>query len=301
MATQQIERSMTKPAGGYRTRHSWQYAVRDGLRYVVLYAVLIAVGALFFLPLLWTISSSLKPAGAGMKFPPEFFPEVFVWDNYPQVFRMIPFGRFFANSVLISTIAVTGELLSASLVAYAFARLRFPGRNVLFLVLLSTMMLPAVVTLIPTFILWKNLGLVNTYAPLTVGSFFGPAFSIFLLRQFFMTLNLELDEAAKVDGANEFRIYWQIILPLAKPALATIGIFSFMASWNDFMSPLIYLSDSDLYTLALGVNYLRTFRGGGELAYQMAASAMFVVPCIILYFVAQRYVIQGIVTTGLKG
>ncbi|MCS7061968.1 MAG: carbohydrate ABC transporter permease [Anaerolineae bacterium] len=285
----------------YRTQHSPQRMVRDALRLIFVYGLLIGLGILFILPLLWTVSSSVKPIGSGARFPPEFLPTQIVLDNYPQVFRMIPFARYFVNSAFVSTVAVTGELLSASLVAFAFARLRFPGRNILFLVLLSTMMLPGVVTMIPQFVIWKTLGLVNTYAPLTAGAFFGPAFSVFLLRQFFLTINLELDEAAKVDGAHEFRIYWQIILPLAKPALATIGIFSFMASWNDFMGPLIYLSDTDLYTLALGVNYLRSFRGGGELSYQMAAATMFVVPCIILYFIAQRYIIQGIVTTGLKG
>lgn len=294
-----ITQSQQRPA--WQTRRSPQRIARDALRVVFVYALLIGFSVLFILPLLWTVSSSVKPIGSGMKFPPEFFPSEIVLDNYPQVFRMIPFARYFLNSVFVSTVAVTGELLSASLVAFAFARLRFPGRNILFLVLLSTMMLPGVVTMIPQFVIWRTLNLTDTYVPLTAGAFFGPAFSVFLLRQFFLTINLELDEAAKVDGAHEFRIYWQIILPLAKPALATIGIFSFMASWNDFMGPLIYLSNTDLYTLALGVNYLRSFRGGGELSYQMAAATMFVVPCIILYFIAQRYIVQGIVTTGLKG
>jgi len=268
---------------------------------VFVYVLLIGLGALFLLPLLWMLTSSLKPEGAGLRFPPEFIPKVFAFENYPKIFSLIPFHLYFRNSVFISTVAVIGELLSSSLVAFAFARLRFPGKNVLFLILLSTMMLPGVVVLVPTFILWRNLGLINTFAPLTVGSFFAPAFSVFLLRQFFLTINLELDEAAKVDGASEFRIYWQIILPLAKPALATIAIFSFLASWNDFLGPLIYLSDSNLYTLALGVNYLRNFRGGGELAYQMAAATLFVLPAIILYYVAQRFMVEGIVTTGLKG
>ena len=269
--------------------------------YVFVYVLLIGLGALFLLPLLWMLTSSLKPEGAGIRFPPEFIPKTITWSNYPKIFSLIPFHLFFRNSVFVSTVSVIGELLSSSLVAFAFARLRFPGKNGLFLVLLSTMMLPGVVVLVPTFILWRNLGLVNTFAPLTVGSFFAPAFSVFLLRQFFLTINLELDEAAKVDGASEFRIYWQIILPLAKPALATIAIFSFLASWNDFLGPLIYLSDSNLYTLAIGVNYLRNFRGGGELAYQMAAATLFVLPCVILYYIAQRYMVEGIVTTGLKG
>jgi ABC-type glycerol-3-phosphate transport system permease component len=224
-----------------------------------------------------------------------------MWENYPKVFQTIPFFNFFKNSVFVTTVAVTGELLSASLVAYSFARLRFPGRRILFYIVLATMMIPFPVTMVPTFIIFKQLDMVGTYLPLILPPFFAPAFSIFLLRQFFMTINPELDEAAKVDGANEFTIYWRIILPLSKPALATIAIFSFMANWNDFMGPLIYLNNSEMYTLALGVNYLRSFRGGGDLSLQMAASVMFMAPCILLYFIAQRNIVQGIVTTGLKG
>jgi multiple sugar transport system permease protein len=213
----------------------------------------------------------------------------------------VPFLNFFKNSVFVCALAVTGELLSASLVAYAFARLRFPGKNLWFMLVLATMMIPYPVTMIPTFILFRILKMVGTYLPLVLPPFFGPAFSIFMLRQFIMTINPELDEAAKVDGANEFTIYWRIIMPLSKPALATIAIFSFMANWNDFMGPLIYLNNTDKFTLALGVNFLRSFRGGGDMGVQMAASIMFMAPCIILYFIAQRNIVQGIVTTGLKG
>lgn len=277
-------------------------SARNLTKNVLVYGLLFVLGGVFLLPFLWMVTSSLRSQGAGVTFPPQFLPTELNWQNYPRVFEMIPFGRFALNSVIVTTLAVLGELLSASVVAFGFARLRFPGRNVLFVILLTTMMIPYPVTMIPTFILWvRGLGLANTFGPLVLPPFFGPAFSIFLLRQFFLTINTELDEAAKVDGANEFRIYWQIILPLAKPALATIAIFSFIGNWNDFLSPLIYLSDPSLYTLAIGINYLRNFRGGGELALQMAAAVMFIAPCIIIYFVAQRYVIQGIVTTGLKG
>ncbi len=269
---------------------------------VVVYALLFALGGVFLLPFLWMVTSSLRSQGAGVTFPPQFLPTEFNWQNYPRVFEMIPFARFSLNSVIVTVLAVGGELLSTSFVAFGFARLRFPGRNILFVILLTTMMIPYPVTMIPAFILWvRGLGLANTFGPLVLPSFFGPAFSIFLLRQFFMTINTEMDEAAKVDGANEFRIYWQIILPLAKPALATIAVFSFIANWNDFLTPLIYLSDPQMYTLALGINYLRNFRGGGELALQMAAAVMFILPCLIIYFLSQRYIVQGIVTTGLKG
>jgi multiple sugar transport system permease protein len=282
-------------------RSPWKYRAQHILSRALIYALLFAFGAAVLLPFFWTVSSSLKPYGSGVRFPPEFIPSVFVWQNYPQVFELIPFMTFFRNSVIITALALTGELFSASLVAYSFARLRYPGRNTLFVIVLATMMVPYPVTMVPTFILFNAFGLVNTFAPLILPAFLGPAFAIFMLRQFFLTINPELDEAAKVDGAHEFRIYWQIIMPLAKPALATIAIFSFMANWNDFMGPLIYLNDRNMYTLALGVNFLRSFRGGGDLGVQMAASVMFMAPCILLYFIAQKNIVEGIVTTGLKG
>lgn len=283
------------------TKQSRQRQLGWAIRQVILYSLLLVLGLAFLLPFLWTLSSSLKPAGSGFKFPPEFLPKEFVWANYPQVFVMIPFMNFFRNSLFVTGMSVLGELISASLVAYAFARLRFPGRDTLFLLVLATMMIPYPVTMVPTFILFKLLGLVNTYFPLILPPWLGPAFSIFLLRQFFLTINTELDEAAKVDGASEFLIYRRIIIPLSKPVLATVAIFGFVAYWNDFLNPLIYLSESSMYTLALGVNFLRSFRGGGELSIQMAASVMFVAPCILLFIIAQRYVVEGIVTTGIKG
>jgi len=282
-------------------KRSWRRVVLNTLRWTFIYTALIVLGAAILLPFLWTLSSSLKPYGAGITFPPEFIPKRFEWQNYVKVTQTIPFFGFLQNSVLVTGLSMTGELLSCSLVAFAFARLRFPGRNILFIIVLGTMMIPYPVTMVPTFILFNLLGWVNTYLPLVIPPFFAPAYNVFLLRQFFMTINHELDEAAEVDGAGWFRIYWQIILPLAKPALATVAIFSFMWYWNDFMGPLIYLSDSQKFTLALGVNYLRSMRGGGDLSMQMAASVMFVAPCIVLFFIAQRYIVQGIVTTGIKG
>ena len=282
-------------------KRSLRYLLVNGSHQLFVYAILIVSATAILLPFLWTLSSSLKPYGAGIEFPPKFIPETFLWSNYPKVFQTIPFFNFFKNSVFVTTMAVTGEVLSASLVAYSFARLRFPGRQTLFYIVLATMMIPYPVIMVPTFIIFRQIGWVGTYLPLIIPPFFAPAFSIFLLRQFFMSINPELDEAAKVDGANEFTIYWRIILPLSKPVLAAIAIFSFMANWNDFMGPLIYLNNSEMYTLALGINYLRSFRGGGDLSLQMAASVMFMIPCIILYFIAQRNIVQGIVTTGLKG
>lgn len=275
--------------------------IRLILRQLLVYGLLLVMGAAFLLPFFWMLSSSLKEAGAGMKFPPEFIPKTFVWNNYPEVFRLIPFITFFRNSVFITALSLLGELLSASMVAYAFARLRFPGRNFLFMLVLATMMIPYPVTMVPTFVLFSKLGWVNTYLPLILPPWFGPAFSIFLLRQFFLTINTELDDAAKVDGANELMIYWRILLPLSKPALATVAIFGFVYYWNDFLNPVIYLSEDTLYPLSLGINFLRSFRGGGNIGIQMASSVMFIAPCIILYILAQRYITEGIVTTGLKG
>lgn len=284
-----------------RRRRSWQRILRDTIHYTIVYGLLTIIGAVILLPLLWTISSSLKPYGSGMTFPPQFIPKRFVWENYPKVLRTIPYLLFMRNSIFVTGMSTLGELLSCSLVAYAFARLRFPGRNTLFVILLGTLMIPYPVTMVPTFILFNTLNWVNTYLPLIIPPYFAPAYNVFLLRQFFLTINRELDEAAEVDGASKFRIYWQIMLPLAKPALATVAIFSFMWYWNDFLGPLIYLSDIEKFTLALGVNYLRGARGGGDLSMQMAASVMFILPCIVLFFVAQRYIVQGIVTTGIKG
>jgi ABC-type glycerol-3-phosphate transport system permease component len=268
---------------------------------VFIYLALLALGAAVLLPFLWTLSSSLKPFGTGISFPPQFLPKQLYWQNYPMVLETIPFLGYLRNSIIVTGFSLLGELVSCSLVAFAFARLRYPGRNVMFIILLGTMMIPYPVTMVPTFILFNELNWVNTYLPLIIPPFFAPAYNVFLLRQFFLTINRELDEAAEVDGASKFRIYWQIVLPLAKPALATVAIFSFMYYWNDFMGPLIYLSDSDKFTLALGVNFLRSMRGGGDLSMQMAASVMFAAPCIVLFFLAQRYIVEGIVTTGLKG
>lgn len=285
-----------------RRTHSWRWIARTILHYPIIYGLCLLVGTAMMLPFIWTLSSSLKPPGAAISFPPKFIPDQFQWVNYPMVFRMIPFLTFFKNSVIVTSIAVVGEVFSASLVAYAFARRRFPGRDVMFALVLATMMVPYPVTMVPTFVMFTYLHFVNTFLPLILPAWFGPAFSIFLLRQFFRTINMDLDEAAKVDGAGDFLIYSRIILPLAKPALATVAIFSAMAYWNDFLNPLIYLSDREKFTLAVGINFLRNFRSGSDtFPIQMAASVMFVAPCILLFFLAQRNIVQGIVTTGLKG
>ena len=269
---------------------------------VLVYATLAALGLLVALPFLWTLSTALKVPGTSFVYPPEWIPNPATLRNFPRVFELIPFWTFLRNSVIVTSLAMTGEVLSASLVAYGLARFRFPGRGVLFVVVLATMMIPYPVTIVPSFILFRELGWVNTFLPLTVPAFLGPAFSIFLLRQFFLTISRELDDAAKLDGASELRIYWEIILPLSKPALATVAVFSFVANWNDFLGPLIYLTDNRMWTLAQGVISLRGFVSGRDTTHLMMAMAtLMIFPIVAIFFVAQRAFIQGIVLTGLKG
>ena len=292
---------MTATATSVRRRRQRRLVARRVLVRVVVYAALLPLAGFVILPFVWMLSSSFKPIGSGIRFPPQFIPQHWVWTNYPLVFKTIPFFVYMRNSIIIAGGVIAGEILSTSLVGYSFARLRYPGRDAAFVILLATMMIPFPVTMVPTFVLFNLIHWVNTYLPLIIPAWFAPPFAVFLLRQFFMTVNRELDDAAKVDGCSELRILFQILMPLSKPALTTVAIFSFTANWNDFLGPLIYLSDAKKFTLALGINYLRSFRGGGDLAPQMAASLMFSAPCIILFFLAQKYFVQGIVTTGLKG
>lgn len=275
-------------------------ARRIGGRLLV-YAILIALGVAVALPFLATLSTALKEPGTAYEYPPRWIPRSFTVSNFAAVFDYIPFVTFLRNSLIVTTLAMTGELLSASLVAYGFARFRFPGRNFLFVIVLATMMIPYPVTIVPSFILFRELGWLNSFKPLTVPAFLGPAFSVFLLRQFFLTISGDLDDAAKLDGASEIRIFWEIILPLSKPALATVAVFSFVANWNDFLGPLIYLNEMDKFTLALGINFLRAARGEStDIVIQMAGTILYLLPCILLLIAAQRYFVQGIVTTGMK-
>lgn len=265
------------------------------------YLLLTIFGAVLMVPLVWLVSSSLKTEAHIFRFPPEWVPNPIRWSNYADVFDIVPFARGWWNSTVVAGLTVTGTLVSASIVAFGFARLRFPGRDKLFLLLIATVMIPYHVTLIPTYVLFRELGWLNTFLPLTVPAWFGGgAFNIFLLRQFYMRLPLELDDAARVDGASLWQIFIDVVLPQSKPALGVIAIFTFLASWNDFFGPFIYLNSTDRYTLPL---MLRLFQSteGTQWHLLMAASVMTAIPCIVLYFVAQRYFIQGVVFTGLKG
>lgn len=280
-------------------------ALRLRLGPVLSYLALGACSLVMLLPLYWMLITSLKTLRAVHEFPPAWVPHPVVLSNYPQALSFFPFWLYFANTVLIVAGVVAGTLVSCSLVAYGFAKLRAPGRNVLFGILLATMMLPEHVTLIPVYILFQRLGWINTFLPLIVPAWFArSAFSIFLLRQFFLTLPQELSDAARVDGASHLTILGRIILPLSKPALATVAVFSFLGVWNDFLHPVIYLNSEDKYTLALGLLALiGQSRESGSTEWQllMAASMVMMLPVLIVFFVAQRYFIQGIALTGLKG
>lgn len=290
------ERVARLPAQGHAAQR--QERIKRGL----IYAVLLAGACIVFIPFAWTLSTALKAPDRLAEFPPRWIPEPVVWGNFIEAVTIKPFGRWFLNTLFVVGVATTGTLLSASLVAFSFARLRWPGRNLLFLVLLATMMLPDQVTLIPTFVLFRQLGWVNTYLPLIAPPFFARnAFFVFLLRQFFMTIPLDLDDAARMDGAGFFQIYRHIILPMSKPALAVAAIMFSQFKWKEFLAPLIYLNKQELYTVSLG---LRTFIGeswGTEWHLMMAANIIFMIPLILIFFFAQKYFIQGVVITGVKG
>jgi ABC-type glycerol-3-phosphate transport system permease component len=257
------------------------------------------VAALFLIPLLWMVSSSLKPNYQVMQVPPQWLPRPPRWANYREALTMLPFGRYLLNTAAITLLTIAGHLLSCTLIAYAFARLRAPGRDALFVVLLATLMLPYPVTMVPLYVLFNALGWINTMLPLVVPAFLGSAFYVFLLRQFFLTVPRDFEDAARMDGANLAQILVYIMLPLALPALATVTIFTFQAAWNDFLGPLIYLQRPELYTVTLGLQFFRTTYTV-DWAYLMAASLVTVLPMILLFFLAQRAFIEGIAVGGLK-
>ncbi len=270
------------------------------------YAIILALCVLFGFPLFWTAMSSLKTIPEMFAFPPILIPAAPQWANYWTVLNIdYPVGRWFVNSVLIVVLTTFGTLITASLVAYSFARFDYRGRDVLFMITLSTMMLPAQVTLIPQFVLFYKLGWVNTHLPLWVPHWFGGgAFAIFLMRQFFLTLPRDLDEAALIDGAGYFRIFWSILLPLCKPVLATLAIITIIASWSDFLGPLIYLNTPEKFTVSVGLQFFNAVpEVGGEPMQHllMAACVMSMVPIILMFFFGQRFFVQGIVMSGIKG
>jgi multiple sugar transport system permease protein len=267
---------------------------------LLVYGLAIPGAIMFLLPFLWMFSTSLKASNEIFILPPKWIPDTLHWENYTEALALAPFGLYLRNTLFVTLGNMLGNLFSCTLAAYAFARLRARGKNFLFLLMLGTVMLPNWVTLIPQYVLFSSIGWSNSFAPLMIPAWFGWPFFIFLLRQFFMTIPKELEEAARLDGASTFGIFWRIFLPLSKPALATVAVLAFIGNWNNFLTPLIYLRDTDLHTLAIAVN---RFRGQYAVYYNfmMAISVLVVIPVIIIFFISQRFLVKGIVTTGLKG
>lgn len=274
--------------------------VGRAIRLVLIYALLFTGAIVFALPILWMVRTALMDYAQVQQYPLVWIPKPVRWENFREALSFMDFPILLRNTLFITVFALTGQVLSCSIVAFGFARLEFPGREFLFMVLLSTMMLPAMVTEIPRFILFRHFGWIDTYLPLIVPAYFGSPFFIFLLRQFFKTIPKDLDEAARIDGCSSWRIYWQIMLPLCKPVLAVVVIFGFIWTWNDFWGPLVYLRTADKKTLSLG---LQVFQGVYQTYYHylMAASLVVLAPVLALYVFCQRYFTQGIVMTGMKG
>jgi multiple sugar transport system permease protein len=301
MATQAISQSeKTSPVQGSSMKQE------KTLVDFITYALLALGAAIVLVPFWWMVKTSLTAETRLFEFPPQFFPNPVVWKNYIEAWTALPvsFTRFTMNTLFITVLAMTAEIFTCSLVAYGFARFNFPGRNFLFLLMLSTMMLPGVVTLVPTFILWRQLKLIDTYDPMTIGAWFawGPAY-IFLLRQFFLSLPKEIEEAARIDGANTFQIYWHIMLPLVRPALLAIAVLSFIGNWNNFQGALIYLNSGEKYPLIMALKFFEETlsKEAPKFHYMMAMTTMMSIPLLALYFFMQRTLIEGITAGAVKG
>ncbi|ROX44397.1 carbohydrate ABC transporter permease [Enterococcus faecium] len=265
------------------------------------YVLMTVIGIILLIPLLWMVFTSLKPMEEIVRYPPTFFPEKIVWENYLDTIAAFPFWRYARNTLFITVLVVIGNVLSNSFIAYGFAKLDFPGKKLMFALVLSTMMIPGFVKMIPQYVLFSKIGWVGTYLPLIVPSFFGNAFNIFLMRQFYLSINTELIEAAEIDGANHLYIWSHLMLPLTKPALITIAINSFNAAWNDFLGPLLYIQDQEKYTLQIGLQVFQN-QATTQWNYLMAGATLVLIPTILLFFFAQRYFIEGMdLTGGSKG
>lgn len=261
----------------------------------------LCLGAILMIgPFLWTLSTSLKGGGAVMQIPPQFIPEPVYWFNYVKVWEQIEFFRYTINSIVITVLIVTGSIFSGSFAGFGFSRMKFKGQGLVFFTALATLIMPYQALMIPIYFIWRKLGLLNTYVPLILPAYLGSAFGIFLFRQFFKSLPGELFESATIDGCNPFRIYRSIYLPLAVPAMATLGIFEFMGAWGEILKPLIYITSKEKYTLALGLLYIR-----GQYVADMelicAGAVLMIIPVVLVFLAAQKYFIQGIASTGLKG
>ncbi len=290
-------------AGKQRRKRPGSHANRlSRPKALVIHAVLLAGSVLFLFPLVWMMSTALKPLEQTMIMPPQWFPSPVEWENFWDAVTYIPFFAYARNTVTIAVLGTLGTVLSSSVVAYGFARIEWKGRDIVFLVLLATMMVPFPVTMVPLYAVFRELRWIGTFRPLWVPAWFGAsAFNVFLLRQFFLTIPRDFDDAARIDGCSEFGIYRRVVVPLSRPALAVVALFHFMFCWNDFLGPLIYLIDQDSFTLALGLQFFQSRQGGTPWNLLMAASTLVVAPIIILFFFTQRTFIQGIAMSGLKG
>ncbi len=294
--------TMSESGIAVRQRARRMVLLQRTLGQVALYLLVAAVSVLFLFPWLWLISTSLKSPEQIIAVPPQLLPNPVMWINYYYGVTFVDFPRYMLNTLIIATSVMLARIVSCTLVAYALSIVDWPGRPILFALVLATMMLPGQVTLIPLFIIYSRLGWVNTFLPLTLPALFGDAFFIFLMRQFFVTIPRDLVDAARMDGASHFDIYLRVVMPLARPALATLVAFTFIWTYNDFMGPLIYLKDRDLWTLSLGMQGFtqRYGAGGTALGAMMAAATLYTLPMIVLFLAAQQTFIRGIVTTGLK-
>ena len=266
-----------------------------------IYVFLLTGSFVCLFPFYWMFRSSFMDMGQIFVMPPIMIPNPIVATNYPEALEVMPYLKYLVNTLIIVASNLGGSILAASLCAFSFSRLRWPGRDKIFMLILTSLMMPGIVTMIPTFVMWSKLGATNSLIPLTLPIWFGGnVYNIFLFRQFFLGIPRELDEAAYVDGASFFAVYWKIILPLAKSAMVVVGIFSFLGSWNDFMGPLIYLNEESKYTLSLG---LQLFQGSYTAQWHllMAASILVLMPAIIVFFIGQKHILEGIATTGIKG
>jgi multiple sugar transport system permease protein len=288
----------TKEAARTSTRASIKIG-RVSVR-TILYAITILGGIIYSMPFVWMLSTSVKPGYQVLRVPPEWIPEVWEWENYTRPWTTLPFAAFYKNTAIIAVSDIVLTLVASSLVAFAFARMRFRGRDSMFMLVLSTMMLPTQVTLIPIYVFWSRVGLINTLLPLIIPSAFGSAFNIFLLRQFMMSIPLEMDDAARIDGANWFQIYSRIMLPLAAPALGVVAIGEFTFRWNDYIGPLIYLNEAKNFTISLGLTLLNS-QYVTQIQAIMAQTILAVIPVLLVFFFTQRFYIQGIVISGVKG
>jgi multiple sugar transport system permease protein len=290
-------RALTAPTARRRSHHMTLPVL---ISRIVIYAIVIVGAIIFAFPFVWMLSTSVKPPGEVFIYPPKWIPSIWEFDHYTKPWSEVPFLTFYKNTAIVVCFDIVATVFSSSIVAFAFARMRFRGRGFLFMLVLSTLMLPSQVTLIPQYVLFAHLHWVNTLRPLIVPTFFGSAFNIFLLRQFMMGIPHEMDDAARIDGATWFGIYRRILLPLTAPALGVVAIFEFTFRWNDFFGPLIYLNTPDKFTIQLGLRMLTT-QYTSDVPGTMAMTVVSLIPVLAVFFLAQRYFIQGIVISGIKG